>query len=197
MRCAINFMGALGVNWTETFKPERRAGWDDIAEEIHSSVTMRDVIGRYCPEYMPRRNRMRCPIHAGHDLNFSFTDVGYKCFVCGESGDVIKFVQTVCNLRDRKDAMALISRDFGLSLSVDKEISYSESKALEERRRALREKQRAHDEWEQGLSALWDEWCRLDRQRMFCKPDTGAYAEAVKNIDRVAYAIDCYPAEPG
>lgn len=185
------------MNWAENFKPERYLSWDDLVNIIHDTVSIEDAIKMYAPHVKRKGRRCQCPIHDGDGLNFSFTDVGYKCFVCGESGDVIKFVQTICNLRDRKDAMALISRDFGLSLSVDKEISYSESKALEERRRALREKQRAHDEWEQGLSALWDEWCRLDRQRTFCKPDTGAYAEAVKNIDRVAYEIDCYPAEPG
>ena len=185
------------MDWTTVYKPERKASWEDIANAIHDSVTMWDVIRMYCPDLIPRQHRIPCPIHNGKDYNFSFTDSGYKCFVCNETGDVVKFVQTVCQLRSRVDAMTQICRDFGLPLTIDREISFEENKALEERRKAAEEKERKREEWERGLSALWDEWCRLDRQRMFCAAGSDAWAEAVKNIDRIAYEIDCYPAESG
>jgi hypothetical protein len=124
-------MGDLAVNWTEEYKPERRASWEDIAQAIHDSVTMSDVIGVYCPEARPRHHRMPCPIHNGIGFNFSFTDHGYCCFVCNETGDVIKFVQTVCSLRSRTDAMTQINRDFHLNLPFGREITHAENKALE------------------------------------------------------------------
>lgn len=184
------------MNWTETFRPERRATWTDMADAVRETVTMSDVIGKYCPECVPRHNRIPCPIHQGRDYNFSFNDTGYCCFVCGATGDVIKFVQTVCCLRGRKDAVAQINRDFGLFLPVDREISSAENKALEERRKAAREREERRAEWEEGLSALWDEWCRLDRQKRDCRPGTDAWAEAVRNIDGVSWQIDAYPPEP-
>ena len=185
------------MNWTEIYKPERRASWDDIANAIHETVTMQDVIAMYCPGLTPRHRRIPCPIHSGEGYNFSFTDKGYRCFVCNETGDVIKFVQTVCQLRDRKDAMTQINIDFRLSLPLDREISHEENKALEERRKAAREQERKHQEWEDGYHALLDEWCRLDRQKRESKAGSPEWIEAIKNIDRVAYELDCYPQEPG
>ena len=187
------------MNWTEKFKPERRASWEDIAEAIRDTVTMEDVIATYAPEYLTRRShgRIPCPIHHGKDLNFSYKDKGYTCFVCNEHGDVIKFVQTVCSLRDRLDAIKLINSDLHLNLPLDREISYRENKALEERRKAARERERKRAEWEAGYHALWDEWCRLDCQRMRCPVGSPEWVEAIKNISRVAWDIDCYPQEPG
>lgn len=158
---------------------------------------MGDVIGMYAPDPPPRRNRIPCPIHNGRDYNFSFTDSGYKCFVCNESGDVIKFVQVIFGLRDRTDAMQRINRDFRLDLPIDREITQADETAMQKRREAARERERKRQEWEAGYHALWDEYIRLDRQRIFCKPCTDAWIEAVKNISRVANDIDCYPPEPG
>lgn len=194
---AIRFTEGLGVNWAEDYHRVQKATWEDIANAIHSSVTMGDVIGAYCPDYEPRRNRIPCPLHNGKDYNFSFTSTGYKCFVCGESGDVIKFVQSVLSLRSRSDAMAKINDDFRLGLPLDREISTAENNAFIERRKALERKRLEKEKWEAGLDALWAEWCRLDRQKRWCKPGTAAHIEAIKNIDRISYEIDCYPPEPG
>ena len=54
----------------------------------------------------------------------------------------------------------------------------------------------ACEEWEDGYHALIDEYCRLDKQRLFCEVGSAEWQEAVKEIDRVAYEIDCYPKEP-
>ena len=195
-RSDTSFTGVSGVDWTSEYKRERRATWEDIANAIHDSVTMDEVLSMYTPSTPKKHRRCPCPIHQGKDYNFSYTEQGYKCFVCGASGDVITFVQTVCELATRTDAMKRINADFRLSLPIGCEITPAEDKALRKRREAAREKERIHEEWERGLQKLWDEWCRLDRNRIFCAPDSPAWIEAVKNIDRVAYEIDCYPEEP-
>ena len=184
----------MGI-WDD-YRRERRASWEDIAQAVRESVSMGDAVRMYCPDPPPRRNRIPCPIHQGKDYNFSFNDKGYTCFVCGESGDVIKFVQTICGLRTRADAMTKINCDFRLALPIEREITQADEEALKRRREAAREKERRRQEWEDGYHALWDEYVRLDRQRMFCQPCTDAWIEAVKNISRVAYEIDCYPAAP-
>ena len=183
------------MNWSEAYKPVRRASWEDISNAIHQAVTMEDAIRAYTA-YEPRRHRIPCPIHNGENYNMSFTNTGYKCFVCGESGDVIKFVQTIFSLSSRTDAMAKINADFRLSLPLDREISTVENSAFIERRKAIEREREKRRVWEEGLDALWAEWCRLDRQKRWCKPGTGAWIEAVKNIDRISYEIDCYPPEP-
>ena len=174
MLSGIRFMEGLDVSWTDRYQKEHRASWEDIADAIHETVTMDEAVKTYLP---------------GIDTRY------HKCFVCGASGDVISFVQTILSLRDRTDAMKRINADFRLGLPLDREITVAENKALEERRKAAREKEERRAEWEAGYHRLWDEWCRLDRQRMFCRVGTPAWSEAVKNIDRVAWEIDCYPVE--
>lgn len=170
--------------------------WEDVAEAIHESVTMEEVLHTYVPGIQTRGHRCPCPLHQGKDLNFSYTERGYKCFVCGASGDVVAFVKEVCELSTRADAMKRINDDLRLNLPIGCEITPGEDKVLQERRRRAEEKRRAHDEWERGLQKLWDEWCRLDYHRLFCAPGSDPWIEAVQNIDRVAYEIDCYPEEP-
>ena len=182
------------MNWT--YQRERRATWDDIADAIHHSVTMGEVVRMYIPGVEPRYHRIPCPIHQGKDYNFSYTEHGYRCFVCGASGDVIAFVKEVCELSTRADAMKRINLDFRLGLPIGGEISPAEEKVLQARREAAREKERKHQEWEDGYHALIDEYCRLDKQRLFCEVGSAEWQEAVKNIDRVAYEIDCYPEKP-
>ena len=189
-------MGDLGVNWSEGYKRERRLTWEDVADEIHRTVTMHEAVRFYLPNADTRYHRIQCPIHNGVNKNFSYTEHGYRCFVCGASGDVIAFVKEVCELSTRADAMKRINLDFRLGLPIGGEISPAEEKVLQARREAAREKERKHQEWEDGYHALIDEYCRLDKQRLFCEVGSAEWQEAVKNIDRVAYEIDCYPKEP-
>ena len=105
-------------------------------------------------------------------------------------------MQTVCQLKDRTDAMKRINADFRLGLPIDGEITPAQEKVLQQRREAAMERERVRQEWEDGYHRLWDEWCRLDRQRLFCEVGSPCWIEAVKNIDRVAYEIDCYPEKP-
>ena len=184
------------VSWTDRYQKEHRATWEDIAEAIHGAVTMDEVVRMYTPDPPPRYHRIPCPIHSGKDYNLSYTDTGYKCFVCGASGDVVSFVKDVLGLSTRVDAMKRINTDFRLHLPIDTNITFQESEELRQRREAVRMKQQAAEDWLNGIEALWDVWCRLDRQKRECEPGTDPWIEAVKNIDEVAYQIDCYPEKP-
>lgn len=197
MRSGIRFMGDLVVDWKSAYKREEHASWEDIARMIDESVTMGEAVRMYVPECEPKHKRIPCPIHSGKDYNFSFTDHGFKCFVCGAGGDVIAFVKEVCELPTRADAMRRINEDFRLNLPIGRGISPADKTAMNQRREAAEAKRRAKKEWEAGLCALWDEWCRLDKQKRLCKPGTKEHIEAIKNIDRVSFEIDNYPAEPG
>jgi hypothetical protein len=92
--------------------------------------------------------------------------------------------------------MKRLNADFRLHLPIDTNITTEENEELQKRREAVRKRQEEETAWLSGLDALWDEWCRLDRQRMFCRVGSPAWVEAVKNIDRVADEIDCYPEKP-
>lgn len=183
------------MDWQKIFQPERKAEWSDIASAIRNNVTMEDVLRIYAPSVRTRNHRCPCPIHNGKDFNFSYTRTGYKCFVCGASGDVIGFVQTVCGL-PRVDAMKRINADFHLNLPIDDTLSavqYSKLALL----RSEREKKEAEIRaWQDEYDRLWDEWVKLDIAKRTANPESDTYANAVKRIDYIAYQIDCLRAEP-
>ena len=184
------------MNWKAGFLPERKADWGDIANSIRDSVTMEDVIHAYAPEVRTKNHRCPCPFHNGKDFNLSYTRSGYKCFVCGASGDVITFVKDIRDMPTRVDAMKRINADLRLNLPVDGSVS-EEVGANFARRRAEREaRERAHEEWCETYHALLDEWVELDKTKRTADPRSSAYAEAVKRIDYVAYRLDSLPSEP-
>lgn len=184
-----------GVNWTKEYKPERRVSWEDVANEIHRTITMEDAIRFYSPSTTIRQRRCPCPIHNGKDYNLSFTDNAYKCFVCGSSGDVITFVKEVCELATRVDAMREIVRDFNLHLDIGEVITHEQSDHLRKMREEAERKKREHDAWYEHYHSLLDEWCELDA---FVRSDASPaeIAKARQRMIAVEYELDSLPPEP-
>lgn len=81
---------------------------------IKRHVTMQDVLHRY--GYLQSdqsRGRIPCPLHNGHDKNFSYKDHSFRCYVCGESGTVIDFTMRLFGL-PFSDACKRLDDDFRL-----------------------------------------------------------------------------------
>lgn len=173
---------------------QNRMNWQDISEAIRDSITMEDVLEFYVPDVPRKHHRCPCPIHNGRDYNFSYMDKGYKCFSCGAKGDVITFVQTICEYEYRSDAMRRINSDFGLGLPVSGEIlSATQSASLALKRAEAKAKKDAEEAWENEYRDLTDEWIRLDKVRRTADPMSDEYADAVKEIDRISFLIDDLP----
>lgn len=178
------------------FREERKVEWSDIAATIHETVTMDEVIAEYAPQLPIRNHRCPCPFHNGKDYNFSYTRYGYKCFVCGVSGDVVTFVKEACEFATRADAMKRLNQDLNLHLPIDATINAEVSAEVAKRRAEREAKEAEAAEWWNTYHLLTDEWIRLDRIRRTADPSSDEYAYAVKNIDRISYQIDCLKAEP-
>lgn len=174
----------------DDFRPEREASWEDIAQAIRESVSMDEVLAMYSPSTPRRHHRCPCPIHNGKDFNFSYTEHGYKCFVCGASGDVIGFVKEVCELATRPDAMRRINADFRLNLPINCTLSAIQSVNLALKRKEAEEKRAAEQAWEDEYHRLTDEWIRLDKIKRTADPSSDEYADAVRNIDFVSFQLD-------
>ena len=180
------FMVALGVrmDWASDYTPTRDVPINEIAEMIHQSVSMDDMIRCYLPNEHPRNHRLPCPIHHGKDPNFSYTKSGYRCFVCGASGDVITFVKELRGLSTRVDAMKQINADFNLRLPLGSaEIDAVALSRLKERAEKARELEAEQEAWEKEYSALLDEYCALDKTIMFSK----SVPEVCRAKERIAY----------
>lgn len=126
----------------------------------------------------------------------SFTKVGYRCFVCGATGDVVTYVKDVLGLRTRVDAMKRIDTDFHLGLTDGANTTAQISEEIAKRRAERKKKDGAIKEWWDEYHRLWDEWTRLDRTRMTADPTSDEYAYAVHRMDYISYLIDSMPPEP-
>ena len=102
----------------------------DYAEIIKSSIPMQEVVERYTGQ-RPIRNRIRCPIHHGSDLNMRIYRNSYHCFVCHATGDVIQFVQSVLGL-PFQDAMKRLNEDFRLNLPIGEKLPEQDKARLTE-----------------------------------------------------------------
>ena len=127
-------MEVSGVGIWDDFQPERKVEWSDIAQAIHETVTMDEVVRAYVPSATPRHHRIPCPFHNGKDYNLSYTPHGYRCFVCGASGDVVGFVKDACELATRSDAMKRINQDFHLNLPIGANMDVHISAEMQKRR---------------------------------------------------------------
>ena len=188
------------TQWSKEYKPQRRAEISDIAQAIRDTIGMDDVVRVYAPSHAPRKQRIPCPIHHGEDYNMSFTNTGFKCFVCGASGDVISFVKAVCGFKTRVEAMRRINADFSLHLPIDGDAAPCFSEEAAVRRKKAEERKRAVEEWRAEYDRLWDEWSRLDILLSSLDPSDPDDAEdisvAIAKKTDIEHRLDTLPPEP-
>lgn len=161
---------------------------------------MRMAIDLYVPLPAPIRDRIPCPIHNGKDYNLRFSDNLYHCFVCGDGGDVIRFVQHIFNL-DFNATIEKINVDFNLQLPISGKLTMRDMR--EARKQAIiitaerLQKEAQKKAMETRYNALCDEYARLDKNRIIYAPKDPdeephpLYMEAIQNIERQQYLIDC------
>lgn len=67
----------------------------EVIDDVRNSASISEVIGHYIPlQKKGRRFTALCPFHNDHDPSLSINDEKqiYKCFVCGNGGNVFTFV---------------------------------------------------------------------------------------------------------
>ena len=152
---------------------------------------MDDVVGMYAPDPPPRNRRIPCPIHNGQDYNLAYNAHNFHCYVCNEGGDVISFVRGVCGLKDRKEAMIRINDDFHMNLPINKHVTSAESRVLQERRKAVQEREAEGKRLMTMYHAALDHFTFLDILMRDFDPKTMQYAYACKRIDEAWYNVEC------
>jgi AAA domain/CHC2 zinc finger/Domain of unknown function (DUF6371) len=88
----------------------------DFIERIKAEVSIKEWIGK---TVKLKRNGKEyvglCCFHAEKTPSFTVYDNKFKCFGCGESGDVIDFVQRTRGI-EWLDAVAILAQDAGMTL---------------------------------------------------------------------------------
>ncbi len=108
-------------------------GMDEVAE-IKNRLEITEVVGNYLPLKQAGRNlKAPCPFHQEKTASFMVSpDKGiYRCFGCGEGGDIFSFTMKMEGLEFR-DALEKLARQAGVELKARKGES-DEAKQLRER----------------------------------------------------------------
>ena len=92
----------------------------DSINELRSKLDIVEVISSYIPLSKKGRNYFGlCPFHDDHTPSFCVSPEKqiYKCFVCGESGNVFNFVMNYEHL-SFVDSVVLLSKNIGFELNI-------------------------------------------------------------------------------
>lgn len=147
-------------------------------EEIKATTEMKDIL----PKYGLKANRsgmMSCPFHGAdrHPSMKIFAD-GFKCFTCGEAGDIFKFVQLMegCSF---KEAFKVLGGEY--EHSSKKERAVRNSKFIRERKER-EAKEKADEEFKKMLSGT------ITILRMvieICDPMSDMWADAQQYLPEI------------
>lgn len=169
-----------------------------LIQEIKNRIDMLDILRKYGLE--PKRgNRIPCPLHRGKDANFSFKDGRFKCFVCGESGDVISFVEKYYKV-SFAEALEIINRDFNLGLPIGEKTTlrkarYFEQQAKEAEKKANEERKEKELLYREAERAF-EKWKSLDEATRDLRPKNegegfdDAFVDAIKNISKAEFELE-------
>ena len=89
----------------------------EVIDEIKSKNDIVDVIGSYIN--LSEKYKALCPFHDDHTPSFSVHPDKqiYKCFSCGESGNVITFVQKINGI-SFEEALKILADRAGIKLEI-------------------------------------------------------------------------------
>ena len=91
---------------------------DEVIEQVREAADIVAIIGEYVPLKRTGSDyRGPCPFHQGTRRNFSVVPAKrlYHCFVCGESGDVFKFLTKRLGL-DWPEAVKMVGEKSGIEV---------------------------------------------------------------------------------
>ena len=169
-----------------------------VANMINSALTMEEVWAKYVGTTIEKRVTL-CPFHSEDTPSFRVYQHSYYCFGCGEGGDLIKFVQRYWQL-DFRSAIKRIDYDFNLGIFPSGSLTRYQRQKMR-REASDRKKQYEYQQNEKKAAealywALWDEWIRLDINRIWYAPKTEEeeihplFSETLQKIPYQEYLID-------
>ncbi len=156
---------------------------DELLEEIRAQADLTQIVGEYVQlRRSGRTYRGPCPLHGGEGPNFSVDPERgiFKCFVCGEGGDVFSFPMKLLGL-DFIEAVKFVAERVGVVVpDIEKE--------EEDPYRDIREAVAFAADWFE--KQLWEEK-HGERARRYLLVDRGLSEEAARRFG-FGYAPDSW-----
>ena len=92
---------------------------DDVINELRNKLDIVTVVSSYIPLTKKGHNYVGlCPFHNDHtaSLTVSPDKQIYKCFACGEGGNVFQFVSKYEHV-SFKESLKILSNQYGISIN--------------------------------------------------------------------------------
>lgn len=161
----------------------------DLFRSVKGAVSIQQVAG-FCGLKTDKKGWCICPFHRDvHPSLKLYPDgKGFYCFVCGQGGDQVTLAARYLGVNNREAAVRLAAA-FGVPIA--------EPVTYRERREAgIAEKRRQKiTRWAKWASAqvkmYWILLCEARRD-----PVGPHFCEAICNLDRVEYLLDCLETDP-
>ena len=164
----------------------------DIFEEIKSRINLRTVVTGYGIE-INRSGFCLCPFHAEKTPSMKIYDNGFKCYGCGEGGDMFVFVQKLFNLENPLDAAKKINNDFGLNVEFNHKPTRQEFLSS---KNIVRERQEFEHEEKVAINAFTEYFKILRDFNFKYAPKTPGevpdkrFIEYCNNMDKLDYTLN-------
>lgn len=164
----------------------------DIFEEIKSRINLRTVVTGYGIE-INRSGFCLCPFHEEKTPSMKIYDNGFKCYGCGEGGDMFVFVQKLFNLENPLDAAKKINNDFGLNVEFNHKPTRQEFLSA---KNIVRERQEFEHEEKVAINAFTEYFKILRDFNFKYAPKTPGevpdkrFIEYCNNMDKLDYTLN-------
>ena len=164
----------------------------DIFEEIKSRINLQTVVTGYGIE-INRSGFCLCPFHAEKTPSMKIYDNGFKCYGCGEGGDMFVFVQKLFNLENPLDAAKKINNDFGLNVEFNHKPTRQEFLSA---KNIVRERQEFEHEEKVAINAFTEYFKILRDFNFKYAPKTPGevpdkrFIEYCNNMDKLDYTLN-------
>jgi hypothetical protein len=142
---------------------------NDIREMFCTAKENLDI--KRCAEHygmtLDRSGRTICPFHDDRHPFLSFKGRYFKCFACGEGGDVFKLVGKLTGRDKPIEVLRLLNKDWGLNLPLDRGVSPKEAKAIEKKtkeREHYKDLNKRFEEWSNHAFIVCSRYIKLLRQ---------------------------------
>jgi len=171
-----------------------RPHYQDYIADV-KAIDMREAVRFYGFE-PDRAGYICCPFHKEKTGSLKVWSDHFKCFGCGQYGDIISFVQMMLHT-DFPGAMRAINRDFGLNLPFEEKSSLAQMRA-NKNQRALSAVKAEAERKRVTLPDLLVAWAECDRVVLdHPVPDNELTVRALSEREWLGYLIDNYNEDEG
>jgi hypothetical protein len=159
---------------------------NELFQTAKSRLDVRTVAEHY-GLHINRQNTCCCPFHKEKNPSFVVHEKFYKCFGCGEGGDVFKLTGKLLGISKPIDVLKRLNEDFSLGLDLE-----SKPETAERREAAIRHSRRQQQEyafgvWIYNARKTVNEYTQLLRRYSLRDYRSDEYVEYLQNITRMEY----------